>query len=760
MSKTQVTTPDIKDLAITQPKLEYQPFWPVRVATSDNVGLSGLGTVDEKSLSDNDLVLVRMQGTTSDNGIYRASSSAWTKLGPSYAGTVVAIQEGAEHERELWIVRSDLITWDQFILGGVGASGFSGFSGTGGGGGGESGYSGSSGKSGTSGYSGVAGNQGSQGTSGFSGTSGYSGQAGTLGSQGSSGFSGTSGYSGQAGTQGSQGTSGFSGTSGYSGQAGTQGSQGTSGFSGQVGSEGLQGSSGYSGVAGIQGSQGTSGFSGTSGQTGSQGSQGTSGFSGTSGQTGVQGSQGTSGFSGVIGAQGSQGTSGFSGQVGISGFSGSGGSGGGESGTSGYSGIKGSDGTSGFSGKSGYSGASGVSGYSGFSGFFNVDFVNFFTAVKSADTQRNSGTSLSDDLHLFVSLGAGTTYVVELWASVGITSLGQYFRTQLGYTGSIASSRLVCGIHSTGDDSTGTDHFSYVYSAGAFNEVNLYLDNTSENTFYVSGTVTTNTSGTLSFKWTSSSTPTITVRKDSYISARTTSGGVSGYSGTSGVSGFSGTYSGYSGISGYSGKSGFSGTIVGVSLFDSVVKPADESRNNVPPSPGSTLTDDSDLKVSLAAGKTYLVRLGWVFHSNTTANFKYRFGFTGTASQVLLVTSVSQTAAAGVLDNDTLSVGSSQNSFGGADPGSTFRVDPPDGSNYSCHTLGSITVTSSGILSLQWAQDTANASPAVVHGGSFIEVRDGGQVISGTSGTSGTSGFSGTYSGFSGYSGKIGRAHV
>jgi len=87
-------------------------FWSVRVATTEDIALSGLGTIDGIALDSADLVLVRDQTVESENGIYLASSLSWTKVGPKFTGTVVAIQEGDLYRHLMFMVRSDLTTWD------------------------------------------------------------------------------------------------------------------------------------------------------------------------------------------------------------------------------------------------------------------------------------------------------------------------------------------------------------------------------------------------------------------------------------------------------------------------------------------------------------------------------------------------------------------------------------------------------------------------------------------------------------------------
>jgi hypothetical protein len=55
---------------------------PCRVATTANITLSGFQTLDGVSLADGDSnlrVLVKNQTTASENGIYNAASSTWTR---------------------------------------------------------------------------------------------------------------------------------------------------------------------------------------------------------------------------------------------------------------------------------------------------------------------------------------------------------------------------------------------------------------------------------------------------------------------------------------------------------------------------------------------------------------------------------------------------------------------------------------------------------------------------------------------------------
>jgi hypothetical protein len=52
----------------------------VRVATTANHGLSGTSNVDGQAISAGDIVLVWIQSTASQNGLYTVQSSTWTKI--------------------------------------------------------------------------------------------------------------------------------------------------------------------------------------------------------------------------------------------------------------------------------------------------------------------------------------------------------------------------------------------------------------------------------------------------------------------------------------------------------------------------------------------------------------------------------------------------------------------------------------------------------------------------------------------------------
>ncbi|MCZ4324578.1 phage tail protein [Pseudomonas anguilliseptica] len=85
----------------------------VRVATTANIALTGLQTIDGVVLSAGDRVLVKNQGTASQNGIYTAASGAWARAGDADAslevtpGMLVPVEQGATNGDSLWQLVTD-----------------------------------------------------------------------------------------------------------------------------------------------------------------------------------------------------------------------------------------------------------------------------------------------------------------------------------------------------------------------------------------------------------------------------------------------------------------------------------------------------------------------------------------------------------------------------------------------------------------------------------------------------------------------------
>lgn len=81
---------------------------PVRVATTTNITLSGLQTIDGVTVAAGDRVLVKDQNTTTENGIYDAASTAWTRSKDfdgnrdATDGTLVAVRAGTANADKVY----------------------------------------------------------------------------------------------------------------------------------------------------------------------------------------------------------------------------------------------------------------------------------------------------------------------------------------------------------------------------------------------------------------------------------------------------------------------------------------------------------------------------------------------------------------------------------------------------------------------------------------------------------------------------------
>lgn len=83
---------------------------PCRIATTANITLSGLQTIDGVALAADDRVLVKDQTTQTDNGIWVASSGAWTRAVDFNGnfditeGTLVRVNSGTSQGDTFWTV--------------------------------------------------------------------------------------------------------------------------------------------------------------------------------------------------------------------------------------------------------------------------------------------------------------------------------------------------------------------------------------------------------------------------------------------------------------------------------------------------------------------------------------------------------------------------------------------------------------------------------------------------------------------------------
>jgi hypothetical protein len=101
---------------------------PARAATTGNITLSGLLTVDGIALDADDVVLVKNQSTLSQNGLYLAKSGAWVRHpdmdeSEEIRNSYVLVLGGTQNIGTSWVTTvpvaftlGDAITWNQFTI--------------------------------------------------------------------------------------------------------------------------------------------------------------------------------------------------------------------------------------------------------------------------------------------------------------------------------------------------------------------------------------------------------------------------------------------------------------------------------------------------------------------------------------------------------------------------------------------------------------------------------------------------------------------
>ena len=78
-----------------------------KTATTANITLSGLQTIDGVVMAAGEKVLVKDQTTATENGVYKVSAAAWSRNGTLESGTAVVVRQGQYQAGTLWILTND-----------------------------------------------------------------------------------------------------------------------------------------------------------------------------------------------------------------------------------------------------------------------------------------------------------------------------------------------------------------------------------------------------------------------------------------------------------------------------------------------------------------------------------------------------------------------------------------------------------------------------------------------------------------------------
>ena len=93
----------------------------VVAATTANITLSGAQTIDGVSIVAGNRVLVKNQSTNTQNGIYVASASAWSRATDEQTpqqGDFTFVEQGTTQAAQGWILANGSTTWTQFSAAG------------------------------------------------------------------------------------------------------------------------------------------------------------------------------------------------------------------------------------------------------------------------------------------------------------------------------------------------------------------------------------------------------------------------------------------------------------------------------------------------------------------------------------------------------------------------------------------------------------------------------------------------------------------
>lgn len=146
-----------------------------------------------------------------------------------------------------------------------------------------------------------------------------------------------------------------------------------------------------------------------------------------------------------------------------------------------------------------------------------------------------------------------------------------------------------------------------------------------------------------------------------------------------------------------------------------LIKQNDEARNTT-----TTLADDGELTVALAAGTTYFIDMLLMADSGATPGLKYLFTYTGTLTSAATWEGANNSIAPGTggsgdglgpcYNFGQISILTNRARTGSATAGTLLGG----------HVRGVIVTNTAGNLKIQWAQNTSDAGNTTVHKGSYI----------------------------------------
>lgn len=124
----------------------------------------------------------------------------------------------------------------------------------------------------------------------------------------------------------------------------------------------------------------------------------------------------------------------------------------------------------------------------------------------------------------------------------------------------------------------------------------------------------------------------------------------------------------------------------------------------------TTSADDPDITVTVAANSTYEFQLILKFEGATGGDMKYQINTPGGARLDAIEHSLAITAAAAT-DDEFTSRGLNADSTNGA-----------LGAGVECvvAVTGQLVITTGGVVKLQWAQASSNATPTIMKAGTFM----------------------------------------